>query len=244
MTIAILSDIHGNLEALEAVADSCDELWVLGDLVNYGPDPAAVLEFVRRSASLVVRGNHDHAIGFGEDPRCSAAFREPARVMQSYTESVLSDEQKAWLRQLPLTAERDVGAVRFLLCHAVPSDPLFRYSPAGRGFWEDEAASVGADVLLTGHTHLPFVLALGGQKVVNPGSVGQPKHGSPEACYAVWEDGDLTLRARPYDVDATIGKLLGLPIDESIRRRLAEVLRSGSATTADPGAWPAPSQSH
>ena len=244
MKIAILSDIHGNLEALESVADSCDELWVLGDLVNYGPDPAAVVEFVRRHANLVVRGNHDHAIGFGEDPRCSPAFREPARVMQSYTESMLSAEQKAWLRELPLTAEREIAGTRFFLCHAVPSDPLFRYSAAERAFWEPETAAVNADVLLTGHTHLPFILDLGSRRVVNPGSVGQPKHGRPEACYAVWDDGDLTLQARRYEVDATIGKLLGLLIDEAIRRRLAEVLRSGSSTTADPGAWPAPSRSH
>jgi protein phosphatase len=81
MKIVIISDLHGNLEALSALPEKYDQLWVIGDLVNYGPDPAAVVEFVRAKASVMVRGNHDHALGFGEDPRCSPAFREMAEVM-------------------------------------------------------------------------------------------------------------------------------------------------------------------
>ena len=148
--------------------------------------------------------------------------------MQAYTESVLTDEQKAYLRHLPTTAQRDVDGKRFHLCHATPSDPLFRYGPAEPAFWTQEAAAVNADVLLVGHTHLPFILDLGAQRVVNPGSVGQPKHGRCEACWALWEDGRITLKSQPYNVGATVGRLLGLPIDESIRRQLSDVLRSGS----------------
>jgi protein phosphatase len=66
------------------------------------------------------------------------------------------------------------------------------------------------------------------RRIVNPGSVGQPKHGSCEACYAVWEDGNITLKSRPYDVERTVGRLLALPIDQGIRNQLADVLRSGS----------------
>src|SRR5690348_5908229 len=90
MKLLIVSDIHANVEALHAVlAQSHDELWVLGDLVNYGPDPGEVVDFVRRNAALVVCGNHDHAIGAGADPQCSPAFREMAQTMQAYTDSVL-----------------------------------------------------------------------------------------------------------------------------------------------------------
>jgi len=228
MKIAILSDIHGNLEALRSVSDSWDELWVLGDLVNYGSNPAEVVDFVRQNATVVVRGNHDHAVGAGEDPRCSPAFREMARATTAYAESVLSDEQKAYLRQLPLTAHREVGGQRFLLCHAAPSDPLFRYGPVEPAFWTPEAAAVNTDVLLVGHTHLPFVMDLGAQRVVNPGSVGQPKHGAPEACYAVWEDGVVTLKSSRYPVEETVGKLIALPIDMRVRRQLADVLATGA----------------
>ncbi len=235
MKIAILSDIHANLDALHAIAETCDEMWVLGDLVNYGPEPAEVVEFIRRHATLAVRGNHDHAIGAGEDPRCSAAFREMARVMQAYTEVVLPAEQKAYLRGLPLTAVREAGGERFFLCHAAPSDPRYTYAPSARQYWAREAAGVDARTLLVGHTHLPFILELDGCRVVNPGSVGQPKHGAAEACYALWEDGAIALKSVPYPVERTIRKLLDLPIDLQVARQLAAVLRNGGLP-AQPGA--------
>lgn len=228
MRIAILSDIHGNLEALQAITGSWDELWVLGDLVNYGPNPGEVVDFVRKNAVTVVRGNHDHAVGKGADSQCSPAFREMAQAMQAYTESALSDEQRAYLLHLPTTAQREVDGRRFFLCHATPSDPLFRYGPGKPAFWAQEAAAVDADILLVGHTHLPFIVNVGTQQVVNPGSVGQPKHGRCEACYALWEEGRITLKSQPYDVERTVGKLFALPIEDNIRNQLADVLRSGS----------------
>src|ERR1039458_3538757 len=79
MKLLIVSDIHANLEALQAVlAESHDELWVLGDLVNYGPNPSEVVDLVRRNASLVVQGNHDYAVGTCCHPQSSSAFREAA----------------------------------------------------------------------------------------------------------------------------------------------------------------------
>lgn len=231
MRIAILSDIHGNLEALEAFESSVgpyDELWVLGDIVNYGPQPSEAIAFVRRHASIVISGNHDYAVGTGSDPRCSPAFREMARTMQQYTESVLTDAERAWLRALPKSARREVDGKRFLLCHATPSD-MFRYGPAEVEFWTPEAVAADADILLVGHTHLPFILEIGARSIVNPGSLGQPKHGRPEACYAIWNDGEIELRSQPYDVEAAIAKLLALPIDKRIAGQLAEVLRRGQA---------------
>lgn len=237
MRIAILSDLHANLDALQAISDSWDQLWVLGDLVNYGPDPAGVVDFVRAHAVTVVRGNHDHAVGYSADPRCSPAFRAMARVMQAYTESILNQEQKAYLRQLPLTALREVDGKRFFLCHAAPSDPLFRYGPQEPAFWAQEAGAVNADILLVGHTHLPFILNAGPRQVVNPGSVGQPKHGRCEACYALWDDGKITLKSKAYDVGKTVARLLALPVDAGIRSQLIDVL-----TTASPS--PSPSSEH
>ncbi|MFB3779550.1 MAG: metallophosphoesterase [Bryobacteraceae bacterium] len=231
MKIVIVSDIHGNLEALEAleaIAGPWDELWVLGDLVNYGPNPSEVVDFVRRNAAVAVRGNHDHAIGYGADPRCSAPFREMAREMQYYTESVLNGVQKAFLRELPVAARRTVDGHRFFLCHAVPSEPLFRYLPPGSPDWPIEAERAAADILLVGHTHLPSQAAVGGCQVVNPGSAGQPKHGCPEACYAIWEDGRFLLKSSPYRAEVTAGKVLALPIDERIAGELADVLLRGA----------------
>src|SRR5271157_2669633 len=100
MKILIVSDIHANLEALEAVlAEAHDELWALGDLVNYGPNPCEVVDLIRLNASLVVQGNHDYAAG--ADRRCSHAFREMARAMQDYTEPLLNADHRAFLSGLP-----------------------------------------------------------------------------------------------------------------------------------------------
>ena len=227
MKIAIVSDIHGNLEALESVGACWDALWVLGDLVNYGPNPAEVVEFVRRNASLVVCGNHDLAVGAGAGPQCSPAFAEMARAMQAYTSRRLTAEQKEYLRSLPRTASCTVDGEKFFLCHAAPSSPLYKYAPADLAFWAGEAAAVDASVLLVGHTHLPMLLELGRQRVVNPGSVGQPKHGVAEARYAVWEDGAMRLRSSRYPVEQTVRKISDLPIEVPIRERLMEVLRTG-----------------
>jgi predicted phosphodiesterase len=84
MRICIISDLHANIEALSALPADYDELWVLGDLVNYGPDPAETIEFVRSNASTVLRGNHDNAVGFGADCRCSPRFRAMANATRDF----------------------------------------------------------------------------------------------------------------------------------------------------------------
>ncbi len=90
MKILIVSDIHANLEALRAVlAEPHDRLWVLGDLVNYGPNPIEVVDLIRANASLVVQGNHDFALGAGAGPECSKPFRQMARAKQDYTAPLL-----------------------------------------------------------------------------------------------------------------------------------------------------------
>ncbi len=227
LRVAIISDLHANLEALRALPEEHDELWVLGDLVNYGPNPAEVIAIVRKKAALVVQGNHDHAAGTGEDPRCSAGFRAMAEATLGYTNSVLTQEEKAYLRQLPLTAERLVDGFRFFLCHAVPSDPLYAYCGGDSPRWIQEVANLPACTLLAGHTHLPFVLDLGRHRVVNPGSLGQPKHGAPRACYAIWEGGEIELRSYSYPVEETVRKVLTMPVPEGMQRSLADVLLWG-----------------
>ncbi len=233
MRILIASDLHANLEALEALPVDFDQLWVLGDLVNYGPDPSATIRYVRDHAALVVCGNHDHAAGFGEDSRCSPRFRTMAEETCRYTRSVLGEEELDYLRGLPLAAACEVAGVHFLLCHAAPSNPLYEYRPADSGLWfADKQERAG--VVLAGHTHLPFVRTRGGKTAVNPGSAGQPKHGRAEACYAVWEDGQITLRSAPYDAERAIAKLRKLPLSSEVFNDLAFVLRNGRVPPESP----------
>lgn len=229
MRLLIVSDLHGNLEAVRSLAEGYDELWVLGDLVNYGPNPCEVIEFVRANASLVVRGNHDHAAGYDEDPKCSPRFRRMAEETGRFTKSVINASQREFLRSLPLTAERQVAGVRFLACHAAPENPLYEYRAPDSPLWDSELSSGRADVLLVGHTHLPFCRRAGNCIVVNPGSVGQPKHGTRRACYAIWDDGELRLESAEYPVEETVAKLRALPISPEARLELISVLGAGSA---------------
>jgi putative phosphoesterase len=230
--VLIISDLHGNLEAIRALPSDFGQLWVLGDLVNYGPNPAEVIDFVREKAAMVVRGNHDHSVGFDEDPRCSQRFRAMAEETRRYTDSVLNDEHRRYLRNLPLKATVAAEGVRFLMCHAVPSDPLFEYRREESPLWLADEVGSAINIELVGHTHIPFRRFLETRSVVNPGSVGQPKHGRAEACYAIWEDGKLSLGSAAYDVEQTVEKLRRLSLSAAVFEDLAFVLRNGSVPSA------------
>jgi len=228
MKIAVISDLHANLEALLALPRDYDELWVLGDLVNYGPNPAETIEFVRRHASVVVRGNHDHSVGFDADCRCAPRFRAMAEETGRFTSSVLGARDKQFLRDLPAVARREVDGKRFLLCHATPSDPLYEYRPPDSPLWAQDAdPCTGADVLLVGHTHVQFASKPGRRMVINPGSLGQSKSGDPRARYAVWQDGEIFLCTLDYPVETTVAKINSLPLSENVAAELAGILRTG-----------------
>ncbi|MGH7997701.1 MAG: metallophosphoesterase family protein, partial [Opitutaceae bacterium] len=192
MKLLLISDLHGNFPALAAVAAAergVDRVVCLGDLVNYGPHPAACVDWARANVpeDWIVQGNHDRALGCGEDPRCSAAYRELAAAMQRYTETRLDEGRKRYLaglpRRRPAPARRAsssatspdaslrIGGAAVALCHAVPSDPLYGYLPPDSDplLWEAECAAAGApDFLFIGHTHLQFARKAGRTTVVNP----------------------------------------------------------------------------
>jgi putative phosphoesterase len=227
MKIVMISDIHGNFDALNALSESYDELWVLGDLVNYGPQPREVVDFVRQRATVAVRGNHDQCIGFGDDPRCSARFREMAEATRRFSSDQLSFEQKTYLTSLPLQITVRRAQTRFFLCHATPSNPLYEYRTADSSAWVDDCQQLPAEVIVVGHTHIPFVRSFNGQVLVNPGSIGQPKTGNPDACYGVWEDGRLSLRTYRYPIDQTVAKIRTMPIAANVQEDLIRVLENG-----------------
>ena len=200
-----------------------------GDLVNYGPDPAAVIEFVRSRASLVIRGNHDHAVGFAADCGCSPRFLTMAEATRDYTIATLSDRDKQYLRQLPTSARRQIEETTFFLCHASPANLLYEYRPPDSPLWDGaEEASRGANVILAGHSHLQFSRRCGERIVINPGSLGQSKMGNPFARYAVWEDGHFELRACEYPVETTARKITAMPVPDEVKRDLIDVLRTGT----------------
>jgi protein phosphatase len=228
MRILIVADLHANLEAIAVLPAQYDQMWVLGDLVNYGPNPGEVIDFVRENGSLVVRGNHDHAIGFDADARCSEPYRAMAAEMGRITQTLISDEDRAFLRTLPLSITTEIHGYPFHLCHAVPTDPLFAYCPPTAAGCEEQVHSVGPGYLLVGHTHLQFQRELHGRLIVNPGSVGQPKMGSPRAAFAIWEDGRLELHSASYDFDKTVKKISRLDLSPAVKKDLIEVVETGA----------------
>lgn len=226
--IVIISDIHSNLAALDAFPETdYDQLWCLGDLVDYGPKPHEVVRWIREKASIAVRGNHDHAVGFDVDPQCSAPFKRLASVTRQFTQEVSTRSDADYLRGLPVQCELILNATSFYLVHAVPTDPLFGYCPEDSERWERETKWAQADVLAVGHTHTPFIRQIGSTTIVNPGSLGQPKTGRPFACYAVWEEGRISLKEYQYPVNDTIREIRKMPISQEDQDELVTLLETG-----------------
>lgn len=235
LKIVIISDVHGNLEALNALPErDFDELWCIGDLVDYGPKPHEVVEWVRQRARVAVRGNHDHAAGFSVNPQCSVPFKKLAEDTLRFTQAVCTPDDFGYLRSLPVRQELAVYSTRFYLVHAMPSNPLFGYCPAESDLWKREAEAISADVLIVGHTHTPFVRYEGKTTILNPGSLGQPKTGRPLACYAVWEDRKIALKEFEYPVETTIRGIRGMPIPTEDQDALIGLLETGSLPAAHP----------
>lgn len=235
MKIAIISDIHANLAALRAFPETgCDQVWCLGDLVDYGPNPHEVVRELQGIASTIVCGNHDYAAGFGADPQCSPAYRHLAAETLRYTRSVCTPEDLLFLKNLPKSCETILASTHFYLVHAVPSDPLFAYCPYESDRREQEVKRIRVDVLLVGHTHIPFIRNVGNSTVVNPGSLGQPKTGRPLACYAVWEDGAISLKEYAYPIEETIHAIEQMRITKEDQEHLISVLMTGAIPAKNP----------
>jgi protein phosphatase len=228
MKLVVVSDIHGNYDAWRALPEVYDELWVLGDLVNYGPEPAEVVSDVMERASLVVRGNHDNAVGYEDDSLWTPRYRTMAETTRRFTSSVLNDAQKAYLRNLPLHAKAERCGKRFHLTHAMPSNPLYGRCPPNGDQWLAEIESVAADILLVGHTHVPFMRTIGDKVLLNPGSIGQPRAGGSLASYAVWENEEWALKTYHYPVETTIAKLGALSLPEPVESELVGILQTGA----------------
>lgn len=228
MKIVIISDIHANLAALATFPESqYDQLWCIGDLVDYGPNPHEVVEWVRTNATVVLRGNHDYAAGFNADPQCSSRYKKLAAETLRLTLQLCTKEDLSYLKNLPVYREILVGSTRFYLVHATPTDPLFGYCPEHSPAWREQVNCIDADVLVVGHTHTPFLRREGKTTILNPGSLGQPKTGRPQACYAIWEDGEMFLKEYEYPIEETIRGIRAMPIAPDDQDALITVLRTG-----------------
>ena len=234
MRMLVISDLHANWPALEAVlaAEPYDHLLVVGDLVSYGPHAREVIEYVRRHAALAVRGNHDEALAHEVDCRCAPASKPLAEATRARHREQLTADQVAFLGGLPATASLTAGGLTLFAVHASPRDHFYRYTltpGAPDEHLAEETSEVEADYVLLGHTHLPLARRVGPRMLVNPGSVGQPRDGDPRASYAVIEGGDVQLKRVAYDIEQTVLDLGALGLSEDVTDRLTSILRTGAA---------------
>ena len=242
MRALILGDIHSNLEAFQAVLEDAraaggwDEVWCLGDIVGYGPDPGPCLALLRGQPHRAVAGNHDWA-AVGKlslddfNPYAAAAARWTARQ--------LSADDRAYLAALPQVLEHD----RFTLVHGSLRHPIWEYLLSAQ-----EAlptfARLRTQVCLVGHSHIPFLcrevgpqacafttlpegveVRLGTERwIVNPGGVGQPRDGDPRAAYLLYDGERETLRFRrvPYDIPTTQAKMRRAALPAPLIERLQD----------------------
>ena len=226
MRIAVVSDIHGNKHALEAVfADIdqqfADKVFCLGDLVGYGAFPNEVIEMVRSRGIPTIMGNYDDGVGFDRD-ECGCAYTDPEMrrlgdLSLAWTRQHVTPENKTFLRSLLPNIRLEIDGHRLLLVHGSPRK-INEYVYEDRPLWSLEhiAQRAQADLLVFGHTHLPYVKQVGSVLFVNAGSVGKPKDGDPRAAYALLDidrEVDVELRRVAYDVAAAAAAIRasGLP---------------------------------
>jgi predicted phosphodiesterase len=236
LRIAVLSDVHSNLHALEAVLaevdkSGVDEIWCLGDVVGYGPRPNECAALVQERTSICLAGNHDLVV-LGKIP--IAAFAGEAAAAASWTRDVLDDAARAFLDSLRPSAVAP-GAELF---HGSPRDPIWDYVlSAETAHWSFAATS--EPLVLVGHSHIALhfepdahgdvapggtVVELGdGRHLLNPGSVGQPRNGDPRAGWLEIDNSSrrALFRRTEYPVERTQAEMRERGLPESLAERLA-----------------------
>ncbi|MBX6312904.1 MAG: metallophosphoesterase family protein [Isosphaeraceae bacterium] len=226
MKLLILSDIHGNWPALEAVLKAepdWDAVAFCGDIVDYGPHPTRCLRWLAENAEHRVRGNHDNALGFGVDCHCMGSFREYALATRAWHETLVSPSDREFLRSLPTLYWFEWQGRHFRMAHATPQGDLFEYLPLDR--WGERVEGLEEDFVLLGHTHVQGMRTIGAITVVNPGSVGLARDSRGRACYAIYDGERMSLRRIPYDVGRTIADLRKAPLSQSVIAGLESYLR-------------------
>jgi putative phosphoesterase len=241
MKIALLSDIHANIHALEAVwadveAQRSDEVYCLGDLVGYGAYPNEVIDFIRRQHIPTIVGNYDDGVGFDRDD-CGCIYKDPAdheRGQQSlrWTQERVTPEHKAYLRGLAFQIRREMpgGQQRLLFVHGSPRKiNEYLYADRPTSVFENIAKMAHCDALFFGHTHLPYTQTTAGVLFANCGSVGKPKDGDPRAGYVMVHlsgvvEVELRRVAYPVAEAARAVRASGLP------PHFADLLETGGIT--------------
>jgi putative phosphoesterase len=240
--IAIFSDIHANLPALEAVFADMDarglaERYCLGDLVGYATFPNEVIELIRTRNIPCIMGNYDQGVGNNSDD-CGCAYKDAisealGKRSIAWSNDHTSEENKAYLRSLPAQIPLQLGDLRIMLVHGSPrriNEYLYEDRPDAS--LERLLDMVKADVMVCGHTHIPYHRVLpSARHLVNEGSVGKPKDGNPLACYVVMEadgqDFKIEFIRVPYDIERSAQAIEATTTPDLMPHEYAQMLRNG-----------------
>jgi putative phosphoesterase len=215
MKLAVISDIHANIHALQAVwkdikAVGPEAVYCLGDLVGYGAYPNETIDFIRKKDIPTVMGNYDEGVGFDLHD-CGCVYKDPVKDQLGkkslkWTQAHTNDENKDCLRKLDLQIRIEFAKHDILFVHGSPRKiNEYIYEDRPQATFERIAKVAGTEVLLFGHTHLPYTKRVSGVLFVNAGSVGKPKDGNPDAGYVILELGrkiDVVFKRVPYNLEA------------------------------------------
>ena len=247
MKIAVISDIHGNIEALQAVIEDiknegCEKIFCLGDLAMAGPMPKETIDYVRNLDKNfdfeIIQGNTDEMIAYSSN-EIYEKIKESLPVMgEAYKSDIntVTEEQKKYLKNLPKQKEIKIGGLKVLLVHGSPRRNNEDISPnLDIKTVEEMISSTDADLILCGHTHIPCGYQTTTNKtVINVGSVGRPFSTSPKSCYCIIEisqNNEKTFEAKhnlvEYDFEKSAKLLEKRGFDGS--EKLAEMLRHASS---------------
>lgn len=242
MRFAFISDIHANLEALEAVLDdigsqNIDELICLGDIVGYGANPNECCELISSRSPVTLLGNHDAA---AVDQLSTQHFNIHAKIAIEWTSKNLKKENQTFLEALPLKATKP----SMTLVHATPYEPNMWYYITSLEEAAFNCQFFDTQLCFVGHTHIPIIIVLdkdkelyvhqdslihldeveNGRLLINVGSVGQPRDRNPKSCYGIFDDdsGEFTYRRVAYDIDKTQSKMKKIKMPEFLITRLQD----------------------
>lgn len=216
MRLAVIADVHSNIYALKAVLDDIrskkvDKVMCAGDLVGYAPFPNEVIELIKKENIPTVMGNYDDGVGFWRLV-CGCDYKTPeAQVLGeksiAWTKENTSEENKKFLQNLPKEIKIYIGQYKIMLVHGSPR-ALNEYLKidTAKEILEEVLSEIEENVLICGHTHIPFHRIVAGKHLINAGSVGKPKHGDPQALYALIDINEgikVDFIKVPYDYERT-----------------------------------------
>ena len=212
MRLLLISDIHGNLEALNAILENIryDQVICLGDLVDYGPDPLAIIDWIRNNNVPTIRGNHDNAVALHVDCGCGYKYKHLSEATREYTWGQISEKEEEFLKSLPLSLDFNFDNLKIKAIHGSPNsffDYIYPDTPAENV--ESLTEGLSCDYLFAGHTHVPMIRKTDRFTLLNPGSAGQPRDKDWRASCMIFD----TSTEQPeiirlnYDLETTIRKI-------------------------------------